>query len=178
MYWYKPNNHWKNYKGQSLKGQRGGLMSRWSACKVQRAELNHTAYLKSHMWPCRLTFNPSVGRGRQGGLQGPAAYQSNSSFSELSFLKRIRQKTIEPGYLTPSTGLCKHACSHTYQRWRCRSHHTNSNMFSYILSSQSAWLNLPNAGITGVHYTQQQAAFVNISSNKILFWTWWITMEL
>lgn len=102
MYWYKPNNHWKDYKGQSLKGQRGGLMSRWSACTSARSWAQpHSTYLKSHMRPCIPTFNPSVGRGRQGGLQGAAAYQSSSSFSELSFLKRIRQGTIEQGTWHP-----------------------------------------------------------------------------
>lgn len=114
MYWYKPNNHWKEYKGQSLKGQRGGLMSRWSACTSARSWAQpHSTYLKSHMQPCIPIFNPSVGRGRQGGLQGPAAYQSSSSFSELSFLKRIRQGTIEQGtWHPPRTSVSMHAHIH------------------------------------------------------------------
>lgn len=109
MYWYKPNNQWKLYKGQSLKGQRGGLMSRWSACRSARSWAQpHSTYLKSHVRPCTPTFNPN-----EGGLQGPAAYQSSSSFSKLSFLKRIRQRIEQSTRHSPWASVSMYAHIHT-----------------------------------------------------------------
>lgn len=137
MYWHKPNNHWKEYKGQSLKGQRGGLMSRWSACTSARSWAQpHSTYLKSHVRPCIPTFNPNVGRGRQGGLQGPAAYQSSSSFSKPSFLKRIRQGTIEQSTRHPPwASVSMHAHIHTKDGDVEVIVLTLIIMFSYIASS-------------------------------------------
>lgn len=113
MYWYKPNNQGKLYKGQSLKGQRGGLMSRWSACRSARSWAQpHSTYLKSHVRPCIPTLNPNVGRADREDCRA-CCYQSNSSFSKLSFLQRTRQRTEQSTRHSPWASVSMYAHIHT-----------------------------------------------------------------